>query len=60
MDQPLRHGARPPISPAEPKYPYNMDAPCEDETTTPSDETMAMSYRRADGTQRRRRPPIPA
>jgi hypothetical protein len=55
MDQPLRQGARPPQSPSEPKFPY-MD---EEEPSTPMDEG-AMSYRRADGTERRRRVPMAA
>jgi hypothetical protein len=55
MDQPLRQGARPPQSPTEPKFAYGD----EDEATTPLDEG-AMSYRRADGTERRRRVPINA
>jgi len=58
MDQPLRQGARPPQSPVEVKFsPYNVDAPCDDEPSTPMDES-AMSYRRADGTERRRRVPV--
>lgn len=55
MDQPLRQGARPPQSPAEPKFPYAD----EEEPSTPMDEG-AMSYRRADGTERRRRVPMAA
>lgn len=55
MDQPLRQGARPPQSPLEPKFPY----PDEEEPSTPMDEG-AMSYRRADGTERRRRVPMAA
>jgi len=53
MDQPLRQGARPSNSPAE-KYPYQD----EDEPQTPGDELVPMSYRRADGTERRRRLPM--
>jgi len=55
MDQPLRQGARPPSSPMETKYAYAVDGADED-PHTPLDEA-AMSYRRADGTERRRRLP---
>lgn len=53
MDQPLRQGARPAQSPSEPKFPYAD----EEDPSTPTDEG-AMSYRRADGTERRRRVPM--
>jgi hypothetical protein len=61
MDQPLRHGARPSMSGVEPKYPYSNDSDgqCDDDVSTPLDEAAAMSYRRADGTERRRRIPLP-
>ncbi|KAF2415372.1 hypothetical protein EJ08DRAFT_176308 [Tothia fuscella] len=55
MDQPLRHGARPPMTGTSPKFSYGSDAGDED-PSTPLDEA-AMSYRRADGTERRRRIP---
>lgn len=55
LDQPLRQGARPPQSPSEPKFPFAD----EEEPSTPMDEG-AMSYRRADGTERRRRVPMAA
>jgi hypothetical protein len=57
MEQPLRHGARPQVTSADPKlpYPYTSDG-ADDEPSTPLDEA-AMSYRRADGTERRRRIP---
>jgi hypothetical protein len=55
MDQPLRHGARPPTSPMDNKYSYAVDGVDED-LHAPLDEA-AMSYRRADGTERRRRLP---
>jgi hypothetical protein len=56
MDQPLRQGARPPSSPMENKYAYTIDGVDED-PQTPLDEA-AMSYRRADGTERRRHLPM--
>jgi hypothetical protein len=55
VDQPLRQGARPPSSPLENKFAYGMDGVDED-PQTPLDDA-AMSYRRADGTERRRRLP---
>lgn len=55
MDQPLRQGARPAASPVDTKYAYAIDGADED-PHTPLDEA-AMSYRRADGTERRRRLP---
>jgi hypothetical protein len=58
MDQPLRQGARPPMSNPEPKFPYGSDGLCDDDMSTPLDEAN-MSYRRADGTERRRRIPLP-
>jgi hypothetical protein len=57
MDQPLRHGARPLMTDAEPKFSYGSDAGGDDDPSTPLDEA-AMSYRRADGTERRRRIPV--
>jgi hypothetical protein len=55
IEQPLRQGARPPAVSIEPRYNYgSLDGADEDSL----DET-AMSYRRADGTQRKRRIPMP-
>ncbi|KIV99956.1 uncharacterized protein PV09_08469 [Verruconis gallopava] len=55
MDQPLRGGARPPSSPMENKYAYADGV--DDDPQAALDEA-AMSYRRADGTERRRRLPV--
>lgn len=52
MDQPLRQGARPTASPIEPKF-NNMDDD-EAQNTSYEEGAMPMSYRRADGTERRR------
>jgi Velvet factor len=55
LDQRLQQGARPSSSAADPKYPYGGDI---EDTTTTFDEAANMSYRRADGTERRRRVPL--
>lgn len=57
MDQRLQQGARPSSSSNEPAYsPYGLDGGVDDDGTFDAD--AAMSYRRADGTERRRRVPI--
>jgi len=56
MDQPLRQGARPSTSGAEPKYPFHASG--DDDDTSISLEEAKMTYRRADGTERRRRIPL--
>lgn len=57
MDQRLQDRARPPTSPMENnKHPYAAGAD-DDDVQSPMDEPGAMSYRRADGTERRRRLP---
>lgn len=53
LDQPLRQGARPNISAQDPKYQFSVDSQDEEDSIA-----SAMSYRRADGTQRRRRVPL--
>lgn len=55
LEQPLRKGARPAAVSIEPRYNYGSLETGDEDTL---DET-AMSYRRADGTQRKRRIPLP-
>jgi velvet factor protein len=57
IEQPLRQGARPSAVSIEPRYNYNsVDGGADEDSMDES----AMSYRRADGTQRRMRLPHPA
>jgi hypothetical protein len=57
LEQPLRHGARPNVTAHDPPYAYSngLDSVDDEEISI---EESAMSYRRADGTERRRRIPI--
>ena len=55
LEQPLRHGARPSVTAHDPKYSFAMESGADDEISL---EESAMSYRRADGTERRRRVPL--
>jgi hypothetical protein len=56
LEQPLRHGARPNPTAQDPKYNgFALDSAPDDDL--PIDDN-AMSYRRADGTERRRRIPM--
>jgi len=58
MDQRLQQGARPSSSSNEPAFPtYGFDASVDDDDGPGLDTDAAMSYRRADGTERRRRIP---
>lgn len=58
MDQRLQQGARPSSSSNEPAFPaYAFDAGVDDDDGPGLDADAAMSYRRADGTERRRRVP---
>ena len=58
MDQRLQQGARPSSSSNDPAYPaYGLDTSVDDDDGPSFDAEAAMSYRRADGTERRRRIP---
>jgi hypothetical protein len=56
LEQPLRHGARPNVTSHDPHYSssHALDSVDDEEISL---EEGAMSYRRADGTERRRRIP---
>ena len=56
MDQRLQHGARPSSSANEPAYAYSLDGGVDEDAAF--DAEAAMRYRRADGTERRRRIPV--
>ena len=58
MDQRLQQGARPSSSSNEPAFlAYGFDAGVDEDDSPGLDAEAAMSYRRADGTERRRRVP---
>jgi len=56
LEKPLRHGARPNVTAHDPHYSYSNGLDSIDDEEISLDES-AMSYRRADGTERRRRIP---